>query len=63
MSEEGKGEKDKQHIQWWNREFFETLTEEVADELGGTLEYVFGQAGKRPGRSNQSHPSFFSVLP
>ena len=32
MSEEGEGEKDKQHVQWWNREFFETLTKEVADE-------------------------------
>jgi len=47
MSEEGEGEKDKQHIQWWNREFFETITKEVADELGVTLDYVFGQADKR----------------
>ena len=47
MSEEGEGEQDNQHIQWWNREFFETLTGEVADELGITLEYVFGQADKR----------------
>jgi hypothetical protein len=47
MSEEGEGEKDNQHIQWWNREFFEALTKEVADELGVTLEYVFGHADER----------------
>ena len=47
MSEEGEGEQDKQHIQWWNREFFETLTKEVADELGVKFEYVFGDADER----------------